>query len=200
MFSCALTRDLGRFLRLALHPPLSPAQFPLIGYYATKTGASRRPLSKLECCALFPETASAGAHPAPRGTRQLALALEVAAGTWHQGRAQEETRLSSAQRAPIEHEWITTGASQHARESIPNAALLPQRERAQAHLAADRDTSGPGLALKTVAGTSHRSRASKERGLSSVQRASAAYESTTAGASRRARVARFSAAPRPQRQ
>jgi hypothetical protein len=60
---------------------------------------------------------------------------------------------------------------------------------------APRETRGAGLASDTAAGTSHRGRALKGRGVSSTQRFSARYGLTATSAARRARAATSSAAP-----
>ena len=58
-----------------------------------------------------------------------------------------------------------------------------------------RESRGAGLALEAAAGTSHHTRAPKERRLSPVQRRSVGHGPTTTSAARRARAASSSAAP-----
>ena len=90
--------------------------------------------------------------------------------------ATRRTRVASARAAPPHQEV----ASSVAGPRVPPESRLRKEEDA--------------------ARTSHHGLAPKERGLSLVQRPCAIYEPTTTSTARRARAARFRAAPLPQRQ
>ena len=62
------------------------------------------------------------------------LALEVAAGTSHHGRASYERSLSPAQYAFVSYGPSTTSAAWRARATISSAAPHPQLQRSHAYL------------------------------------------------------------------
>ena len=163
----------------------------------TTTSAARRARAASSSAAPPPKRQRAQAR-ALRVARGAGLALEVAAGTSHHGRAPEERGLSPAQ-CPFE----ATGRPQPARhgaraQQARVLRLLPRDSERSARAA--RVTRGAGLALEAAAGTSHHGRAPKREASRRRSVLSYEHEPTTTSAARRARAASSSAAPPPKRQ
>ena len=117
--------------------------------------------NKLECRASFLQTVSIDA-PAPRATRDAGLALEIAAGASHHGRAPKERGLSPAQCHSKENQHTTASAGRRTRSNkLECRASFLQAVSVGAP--APRKTFDAGLALEIPAGTSHHGRAPTQK-------------------------------------
>ena len=147
---------------------ISSGQRSLVEKARTKTSAARRARSKVECCASFPDTASACA-PAPCGRHGAGLALEAAADTPYRARSlKRRGRLASAAffgRIRIDQNDRGTARTQSKLECCASSP-----ETASVHARAPHEQRGAGLKLEAAAGTSHNGRAPKQRDVSAAQR------------------------------